>query len=622
MNTTDIPPVTNASEIYVSDAGVPVSVDLLRARYRGFKKHNVTELPYFSVMEFGGGAPQYHMTCLPAPNETLVGRRGLAEHNPEMMGPIAIQKCEAPEAGANLLWIKVPVPGGKGKIRFQVYAPTSTVDNSLDLCLTAVATTTWCGNRNVCNDELDALPCNASNAAQLWWWNGTQIASAMPRRLKDELWSGRSGRCNGWPCCIAINGNAGRNGQALQGESCPEAALWKAVPSKAGQGSAIQIQSITSDEASEMPSWCIGYQAKMPPGHTPKPAPGPPPAPPIPLPPGQEWRNPNVYFINQSLQSANLRSAGGQCIYSPGWAGSFVMDPLDPHYLRLLLKEAHRHVQLLQDDFAGVSCDRGWAQLNNAHADDGITYCAGSAQCRSLLFSQRVAMAHIGQVFHDAGKIISYNPIQIPRIDIMEHYDTIFTELALDAGSRTRLVAAMALQKPATLWVSHLPSDSAFQFGLLHGIFPMAPAPSGDHSLGMSGMPTYLKYGPMMRALQGRVWNLVPHAISATLLSSDEATGCSANLFDMPDGSLVAVVVLYGADDRYNTTQDNNSVHGPPARLASGKVDVRLQPSLIANCKAELLQLGRRALWTPVTRRNTSSLHIEAGIVMVRFVKQ
>ena len=63
----------------------------------------------------------------------------------------------------------------------------------------------------------------------------------------------------------------------------------------------------------------------------------------------------------------------------------------------------------------------GWAQLNNAHADDGITYCAGSPQCRSLLYSQRAAMKQIGKVFHEAGKIISYNPVQIPRVDIMEH---------------------------------------------------------------------------------------------------------------------------------------------------------------------------------------------------------
>ena len=119
----------------------------------------------------------------------------------------------------------------------------------------------------------------------------------------------------------------------------------------------------------------------------------------------------------------------------------------------------------------------------------------------------------------------SYNPIQIPRIDIMEHYDAIFTELGADAGPRTRLVSAMALLKPATLWVTHAPSAATFAFALLHGVYPMAPAPSGDHSIGLSGMAAYLTYGPMLRALQGRVWNLEPHAVSATVAAEPSQHG-------------------------------------------------------------------------------------------------
>ena len=58
-----IPPVTSSAEIYTSDAGGAISVDLLRARNRGFRSRNVTELPYFSLMEFGGGPAQYAMRC-------------------------------------------------------------------------------------------------------------------------------------------------------------------------------------------------------------------------------------------------------------------------------------------------------------------------------------------------------------------------------------------------------------------------------------------------------------------------------------------------------------------------------------------------------------------------------
>ena len=213
--------------------------------------------------------------------------------------------------------------------------------------------------------------------------------------------------------------------QTLQGGTCgtkATAAKWKAVPAPAAASTMFQIQSINIG-GRPMPGLCIGYQAKMPPSHGP---------PPLPPPPGQEWRDPNGYFADQSLQRANLRSASGECVYSPGWSNCFVMDPLEPSYLGLLLREARRHVALLGDDFAGVACDRGWAQLNNAHADDGISYvqiccllciympsidrslfarryCAGAGKqgggyaCRSLLYSQRKAMAQIGAVFHSAG---------------------------------------------------------------------------------------------------------------------------------------------------------------------------------------------------------------------------
>jgi hypothetical protein len=43
------------------------------------------------------------------------------------------------------------------------------------------------------------------------------------------------------------------------------------------------------------------------------------------------------------------------------------MDPLEPSYLKYLQEEANRHVAMLGDDFAGVSMDRGWAQVRLHH---------------------------------------------------------------------------------------------------------------------------------------------------------------------------------------------------------------------------------------------------------------
>lgn len=111
------------------------------------------------------------------------------------------------------------------------------------------------------------------------------------------------------------------------------------------------------------------------------------------------------------------------------------------------------------------------------------------------------------------------------------------------------LVAAMSVRKPATMWTVDVPTDADFANGMLHGIYPMAPAPSGDHSLGMNGLPMYLKYGPMLRAIQGRIWRLEPHAVKAMVHPSnrgagidDGVVGVDANLFETPGGALIAVV--------------------------------------------------------------------------------
>ena len=96
-------------------------------------------------------------------------------------------------------------------------------------------------------------------------------------------------------------------------------------------------------------------------------------------------------------------------------------------------------------------------------------------------------MKLIGDIFHQAGKIVSYNPVQIPRIDEMQHYDSVFTEMDSRSSGSVRLVAAMSPHKPATMWTTSVPSPSDFAMLLLHGIYPMAPSPRGDHSLGLDG---------------------------------------------------------------------------------------------------------------------------------------
>ena len=170
--------------------------------------------------------------------------------------------------------------------------------------------------------------------------------------------------------------------------------------------------------------------------------------------------------------------------------------------------------------------------------------------------------------------------------------------------------------KPATMWTTSPPTDDNFAMLLLHGIYPMAPAPSGDHSLGLSGISQFLKFGPMLRALHGREWNLTPHAISCS--PSAAAQLCSANLFDVPDGSLVAAVVLTGNSTGARVVRAGTHPPPPPPP-ASGTVDVQLAAPLVQGRKAELLQVGRAAPWVAVA--TTRAVKVEAGVAMLRFAK-
>eukprot|EP01052_Picozoa_sp_SAG31_P058708 SAG31_NODE_18089_length_647_cov_1.087591_1_plen_210_part_01 len=210
-----------------------------------------------------------------------------------------------------------------------------------------------------------------------------------------------------------------------------------------------------------------------------------------------------------------------------------MMDASQTEYLELLKEQARRHVAMLGTDFAGVSCDRGFPQLFNPHRDDGISFCEqghSGGKCSSLLFGQQEVTKQVfGEIIQRAGKMVSYNPIQIPRIDVSLAFDAIFTEMRSNSLPDIFLVASMSLFKPATMWTVAPPTEQNFHQLLLHGVYPMAPAPSGDHSLGLSGMEHFLHFGPMLRAMHGRRWHLSPHAIQCAAAAPPQR--CAANIF-------------------------------------------------------------------------------------------
>ena len=61
-------------------------------------------------------------------------------------------------------------------------------------------------------------------------------------------------------------------------------------------------------------------------------------------------------------------------------------------------------------------------------------------------------------------------------------------------------------------------ADVYFQRRLFMGVYPMAPIPASDHSISYDPVTAsyYAQYGGLFAALQGKRFNLAPHAASVT----------------------------------------------------------------------------------------------------------
>ena len=317
-----IPPVDNSSQIYLSDANVPISVDFLKERYSGYASRGVTDLPYFSIMEYGG--TKYPMHCLPTPAPAPATAPAPARapqpamqdpSNPACQGPINIQNCTAPDPGSEMAW--VVVSAAEGVVQLQL-APTLAIgaDGSDDgntvaashllpsqLCLTAVH-----GSQlHETNDELNVHPCNTSNSAQRWLWNasastGSVLQTAMTAAEIATLWGGRPGRCNTPPCCVDVNSHVSTNGQVLSGAACTASTPWHVhISSSTTMPSEAAVTSFMIEAVNEQ-GFCLAVSPNFPPPPPPSPPPPPPPTPDVKKHP---WVDANAYFVNQSQSTIN-----------------------------------------------------------------------------------------------------------------------------------------------------------------------------------------------------------------------------------------------------------------------------------------------------------------------------
>ena len=251
------------------------------------------------------------------------------------------------------------------------------------------------------------------------------------------------------------------------------------------------------------------------------------------------WQDAEAYLA-MKLTTANQKP-NTPAIDRSNCYGAYVVDPGDPVYLQFVVEQAERHVRMLPDT-SGVCIDRlDHIGKCNANAP-ATTYANNRFAGRPLMVSFHLAMEKIAPIFHNAGKVMFSNPVGTYRVDVFRYLDGVYDEYR-NARNINR-DAWMCVRKPMTIWNAPK-DDEGFQEALYLAAFPTAPFPGNNHTVGPDPKLErwYLDYGPLLNAIRGKRWVLLPHVIA---VENDVAL---ANLFEVPGG--YAAPIVFGGS---NTT--------------------------------------------------------------------
>ena len=253
------------------------------------------------------------------------------------------------------------------------------------------------------------------------------------------------------------------------------------------------------------------------------------------------WRDSDDFLYN-AIPDAILYDGAGKPYGS--WEGAVATDCAGPKYQAFLLDQTRRHIKELPAS-SGLCIDRlDWTRLYNPRADDGVGG-VGDKPTRSLIVSWQDTLSKLGPIMHRAGKVIYANPLN-RRLDLLRHVDGIYDEMGGMPHS-LNLCSLLGVRKPVMMWTGSVADlqagpDALFQRCLYLGACPTAPLPANDHTINPDAWAEgyYLQYGPLLQALRGRKWALIPHVIEV----SDNAA--KANVFEVPGGYVVPVT--FGGD--------------------------------------------------------------------------
>jgi hypothetical protein len=248
------------------------------------------------------------------------------------------------------------------------------------------------------------------------------------------------------------------------------------------------------------------------------------------------WKDAND-FLFYAMGKAILPGADGKPIDS--WEGCVGMDPGEKVFQQHLLDQAQRHIDRIPES-SGICIDRfDWNWRYNRQRDDSVTWLDGKP-ARAMSVSWHSMMNQLAPLMHNAGKVIYGNP-HCCRFDLLRQFDGIYDEVG-DEPCSVNLSGLSGINKPVMQWTSVADNirkdpDAFFQRHLHLGAFLTVPLPGNDHTLQPNPEiePYYLDYGPLLDALRGKRWLLLPHVVQ---VEGDKAL---ANVFEVPGGYVVPV---------------------------------------------------------------------------------
>jgi hypothetical protein len=253
------------------------------------------------------------------------------------------------------------------------------------------------------------------------------------------------------------------------------------------------------------------------------------------------WKDPNDFLyakLEKALLMQNDRPIG-TCY------NAFIVDVGEPCCRQFLLEQARWHVDKLPDS-SGICIDRlDWLRYYNGRGDDGMSWVDGKP-ARSLYQSWHRLLEELGPMMHRAGKVIFVNN-HVKRLELLRHVDGIYCEFC-QTGPALNSTGLLTLRKPGIGWTVNPDTlrpdpDAFFQRHLHMGVYPTAPYPGNNHCIQPNAWAEryYLDYGPLLDAIRGKKWVLVPHVARAS-------GGAKTNLFQVPGGYALPVTFAGKAD--------------------------------------------------------------------------